>query len=62
LEKVDNMIEEHEQIMDNLKKYSESLKAVATENNTVDNIDDFMNGKEKVTKIITILITLMVIK
>ena len=35
--KVDNMIEEHDQIMDDLKKYSESLKAVATDKNMADN-------------------------
>jgi hypothetical protein len=36
--------------MDDLKKYSESLKAVATDKNIADNIDDFVNGKEKSNK------------
>jgi hypothetical protein len=48
--KVDNMIEEHDRILDDLKKYSESLKAVATDKNTADNIDDFINGKETSNK------------
>ncbi len=41
------MTEEHDRIMDKLKKYSESLNAVATQNNKADNIDDFINQKEK---------------
>ena len=44
------MIEEHDQIMDDLKKYSESLKAVATDKNMADNMDDFVNGKGKGNK------------